>query len=38
MRLKSMAGESLHYLRTGLAFLALFQFTLGAPFVGRRAG
>jgi phospholipase C len=38
MRLKSMAGESLHYLRTGLAFLALFQFTLGAPFVGAGQG
>ena len=32
MTFKSVASKGMHYLRIGLASLAMFQFTIGAPF------
>src|ERR1700728_1497298 len=34
MTFKSLASKGVHYLRSGLAGLAMVQFVIGAPFAG----
>ena len=37
MTVTALASKGVHYLRIGLAGLAMFQFTIGAPFANAAA-